>query len=285
MNMSKFMAYLQLMRLHRPIGILLLLWPTLWALWIAGQGKPNPLLLIIFILGVIIMRSAGCVINDFADRHFDGQVTRTQARPLVTRAVSTSEALILFTLLCAFALLLLWPLNALTRFFAIPAALLATVYPFMKRYTHLPQLILGLAFSWGIPMAFAAQTGHVPNYAWLLFFTACLWPIAYDTIYAIVDREDDKKAGIKSTAILFGNKDTLIIALLHISMLMLLALLGLYLQMSFWYFLGLIAAGGVMIYEQILICSGDMNKTFRAFQKSQWAGCAIFVGIFLSYLR
>jgi 4-hydroxybenzoate polyprenyltransferase len=279
---TKLLGYAHLMRLHRPIGTLLLLWPTLWALWIAGQGHPDPLLIFVFVMGVLLMRSAGCVINDIADRNFDGKVERTKNRPLITGVVTTKEALFLFALLCLLALLLLWPLNMYARLLALPAIALAASYPFMKRHTHLPQVVLGLAFSWGIPMAFAAQTNSVPLYAWCLFLTASLWPIAYDTIYAMVDREDDKRAGIKSTAILFGGWDTSAVAILHATMLLLLLAIGFYLEMGWSYFLGLIAAATIMIYQQQLIKQDDTKKYFKAFQISHWVGCAIFIGILLN---
>lgn len=280
---QKLTIYAHLIRLHRPAGILLLLWPTLWALWIAGAGKPNPLLVVIFVVGVFLMRSAGCIINDIADRNFDSKVERTKVRPLVTGQVSVHEALSLFVLLSFAALLLLWPLNTLARLLAIPAMILAVGYPFAKRYTHFPQLILGLAFSWGIPMAFAAQTGAVPIYAWLLFLTASLWPVAYDTIYAMVDKEDDKRAGIKSMAVMLGHWSTGVVAVLHASILLLLLAMGFYLEMGWAYYLGLLSAAGIMTYLQSLIRQDNTRSFFKAFQKSHWVGCAIFMGIFLSY--
>lgn len=282
--MQKLKAYAQLMRLHRPIGTLLLLWPTLWALWIAGQGKPNPVLVLIFLLGVFFMRSAGCVINDIADRKLDGKVERTKGRPLITGVLSTKEALSLFILLCFVALLLLVPLNMLARLLALPAIALAVIYPLMKRYTHLPQVVLGLAFSWGIPMAFAAQTNTVPLHAWCLFLIATLWPVAYDTIYAMVDRDDDLNAGIKSTAILFGSWDTNIVAILHGVMILFLLLIGAFLEINWGYYLGLVGAAGIMLYQQRLILHNNKADLLKAFEKSHWVGLAVFVGIILGYL-
>jgi 4-hydroxybenzoate polyprenyltransferase len=281
---QKLTAYTQLIRLHRPTGILLLLWPTLWALWIAGAGRPKPLLVVIFVTGVFLMRSAGCVINDIADRNFDGKVERTKTRPLVTGRVSVREALLLFIGLSFAAFLLLWPLNMFARLLAIPAMLLAVSYPFAKRYTHFPQLIMGLAFSWGIPMVFAAQTGAVPTYAWLLFLTASLWPVAYDTIYAMMDKEDDKVAGIKSMAVILGHWSTGLVAVLHANILLLLLAMGFYLEMGFAYYLGLLGAAAVMTYLQSLIRQDNTRSFFKAFQKSHWVGCMIFAGIVLSYL-
>jgi len=281
---KKYHTYVTLTRLNRPIGILLLLWPTLWALWIAGHGRPTFSLVVIFIIGTVLMRSAGCIINDIADKRFDGDVTRTKNRPLVTGQLSTREALILFFILCLFSAFLLLPLNTLTRELAIPAVVLASCYPFMKRYTHLPQFILGLAFSWGIPMAFAAQTGTVPAIAWLIFLINCLWAVAYDTIYAMVDRQDDLKIGVKSTAILFGQWDTKIIALLHVIILLLLIGLGIHLAFGIFFYLGLILAAMIMIYLQYLIQNRESAKCFQAFLMSQWIGATVFLGIIMSSL-
>ncbi len=279
--LSKCRAYAQLMRWHRPIGTLLLLWPTLWALWIAGQGQPAGSLVLIFTLGVFLTRSAGCVINDLADRHWDGAVSRTRNRPLVTGQVSPKEALILVLTLSLLAAGLLWPLNALARLLAIPAIVLMVTYPFMKRVTHLPQFVLGIAFSWGIPMAFAAQTGEVPLLGWLLFLLTCLWTIAYDTMYAMADRTDDLQVGIKSTAILWGNWETSVIALLHALMLLLLWVLGQQWQLGRAFFLGLIVAAGIMVYLQCLIWNRRPEACLIAFQRSQWIGCVIFLGLVL----
>lgn len=281
--LERINRYLELMRFHKPIGILLLLWPTLWALWIAARGLPNLFVLFVFICGVILMRAAGCVINDFADRHFDGAVERTKNRPMVQGRVSEKEALILFTVLCALAFGLVLLMNTLTIQLAVVAAILAASYPFMKRFTHWPQLVLGLAFSWGIPMAFAAQTGKVPMIAWLLFFTAVLWTIAYDTQYAMVDRDDDLIIGIKSSAILFGRYDCIMIISIQIVVLLLLTLIGWILHLNIWYFLGLIITAGLLFYQSILIRDREKDRCFRAFLNNNWVGLVIFAGIFLSY--
>lgn len=272
-------ALCQLMRWHKPIGILLLLWPTWWALWLAKGGMPSLRLLIVFSLGVILMRSAGCVINDWADRHWDGAVTRTKMRPLVTGQVSPSVAIGLFTVLCLIAASLLPFLNAAARWLAIPAVLLAIIYPFCKRFMQAPQLILGLAFSWGIPMVFAATQGHVSVTGWWLFATACLWPIAYDTIYAMVDRPDDHRVGIRSTAIWLGKWDTTFIAVLHALLLASLAILGLYQHLSIFYALGLIAAASMMAYQQYLIRNREPALCLRAFMLSHWVGFCIWLGL------
>jgi 4-hydroxybenzoate polyprenyltransferase len=277
---NKCLAYAALMRLNRPIGILLLLWPTLWALWVAGKGSPEPSLILIFISGVVLMRSAGCVINDLADRKYDAEVFRTQQRPLVTKLVSPKEALLLFLMLALLAARLLWPLNTLTKWLAIPAILIAVSYPFMKRYTHLPQLILGIAFSWGVPMAFAAQTGKINDVGWCMFAISCIWPICYDTMYAMVDRKDDRRVGIKSTAILFGSWDIKIIALLHLTMLLLLFLLGFELSWGLPFYISLLFAAGIMGYQHYLIKDRTPQRCFQAFLTSQWVGCALFIGLF-----
>lgn len=279
---TQLRAYISLMRVDRPIGILLLLWPTLWALWIAGNGHPSAKLVIIFIIGVILMRSAGCVINDYFDRNFDGAVTRTRQRPIVTGQVSIPEVLGLFILLCLLAASLLLVLPVLTRWLAIPAVIIILLYPCMKRYTHLPQLVLGIAFSWGVPMAFAAQTGHLSFTSWFVFVIACIWPVAYDTIYAMVDRPDDLHISVKSTAILWGDKDILVIAGLHVVMLSMLVLLGLYLSLGLYYYLSLLLAAALMGYQQFLIKDRVPEHCFKAFLRSHWVGCAIFIGLLLS---
>jgi len=278
---ARLHAYASLTRLNRPIGILLLLWPTLWALWIAGDGHPSPKLVMVFVAGVILMRSAGCVINDYFDRNFDRKVTRTRTRPLVTGQVSSREALGLFIALCFLAASLLLALPSLARWLALPAILITLLYPCMKRLTHLPQLVLGVAFSWGIPMVFAAQTGELSLTSWFVFSIACLWPVAYDTMYAMVDRADDVQAGVKSTAILWGNKDTTVIAGLHIAMLILLVVLGIYLFSGYYYYLGLLAAAVIMVYQHYLIKDRIPERCFKAFLISQWVGCAVFVGILM----
>lgn len=276
--------YLLLMRFHRPIGILLLLWPTLWALWIAGDGKPDPHVFTVFVIGVVLMRAAGCVINDYADRNFDPLVERTRDRPLASGRVSPREALVLFAVLgsCAFALVL--TLNLLTVLLSFVGAVLAVTYPFMKRYTWLPQPYLGAAFGWAIPMAFAAQTGTVPPVAWVLFIVTVLWATVYDTQYAMVDREDDLVAGIKSTAILFGDNDRLIIGILQATVLVGLMLAGHRAGLGDWYGYGLWAGLGFFIWQQRLIRKRVPRRCFRAFLNNSWFGLAVFTGIALDYV-
>jgi 4-hydroxybenzoate polyprenyltransferase len=275
--------YALLMRLHRPIGILLLLWPTLWALWIAGSGYPNVLVTTVFVLGVILMRSAGCVINDYADRNIDPHVRRTRERPIAAGHVTEREALILFVILCLLAFGLVLLMNRLTIALSVVGALLAATYPFTKRYTHWPQVYLGAAFGWSIPMAFAAQTGSVPTLAWWLFITNVLWTVAFDTLYAMADREDDLIIGVKSTAILFGKADKAIIAGLHIAVLLLLFWIGEQIHLSSLYWIGLLIAAGLAIYQQWLIKDRKPEKCFQAFLNNNWFGAAIFAGIAAHY--
>ena len=275
--------YLVLMRLHKPIGILLLLWPTLWALWIGANGFPNLRVLVIFLMGVVIMRASGCVINDIADRHFDGHVTRTKTRPLVTGAVSLRAAILLFSILIGIAFVLVCLLNRLTVLLSIPAALLAILYPFTKRWTHWPQFVLGAAFSWGIPMAFAAELNTIPPIGWLLFVISVLWTITYDTEYAMTDREDDINIGIKSTAILFGEHDRWILGMIQIDIVSLLSVVGAHLGLNYWYYIGVAVATLLSIYQQRLIRHRDPQYCLRAFVNNNWFGLAIFMGIFLSY--
>lgn len=277
--------YAYLMRLNKPIGILLLLWPTLWALWLANHGTPSPKLLFIFIAGVILMRSAGCVVNDFADRHVDGHVARTKHRPLATGQVSVTEAIILAGLLGLMAFLLVLTCNTLTILLAFVGAALAIIYPFLKRITHLPQFGLGLAFSWGVPMAFAASTGRVDLSAWLLFFTCVLWPVIYDTLYAMVDRNDDLTIGVKSTAILFNEMDKLIIVLLQCLFLVAMVMVGLMFNLRAIYYASLIIAAILFLYQQWLIKDRTPMLCFRAFLNNNWVGCVVFLGIVLSYQR
>ncbi|MCK5525378.1 MAG: 4-hydroxybenzoate octaprenyltransferase [Thiomargarita sp.] len=279
--MKRLYQYALLMRLHRPIGIFLLLWPTLWALWIAGRGYPDVLVTIVFVLGVILMRSAGCVINDYADRHIDPHVHRTRDRPIATGSVSEREALILFVILCLLAFGLVLLMNKLTIILSIVALLLAASYPFMKRYTHWPQVYLGIAFGWSIPMAFAAQTNSLPSIVWWLFLTNILWTVAYDTMYAMVDREEDLVIGVKSTAILFGKADKAIIASLLIAVLLLLLWIGQHL--GFLYHLGLLVAAGLAIYQLWLIKDRHPQRCFQAFLNNHWFGAAIFAGIAAHY--
>ena len=276
--------WIQLMRLDRPIGTLLLLWPTLWAVWIAGDGSPSARIVIVFTLGVIVMRAAGCVINDYADRNFDGEVSRTRHRPLATGALRGRDALVLFAALMMVALILVLQLNQFTFYLAFGGAALAIIYPFMKRFTFLPQLFLGAAFAWAIPMAFAAETSSLPAAAWLIFVAKLLWTVAYDTQYAMCDREDDLKVGIKSTAILFGEADRMIIGVLQLLALWPLWLLGQGLGFAWPWYLALAAAAGLFVYQQWLIRDRAPEACFRAFLNNQWVGAVLFAGIWLQYL-
>ena len=275
--------YFLLMRLDRPIGIFLLLWPTLWALWIAAQGVPDGRVLVVFVAGVILMRSAGCVINDIADRDIDPHVRRTRQRPIASGQVSVSEALKLFAALCVLAFILVLTMNRLTILLAFVGAFLAASYPFVKRYTYLPQVYLGMAFGWSVPMAFAAQTGGVPVMAWLVFIATVLWATAYDTLYAMVDREDDLRIGVKSTAILFAEADRVIIAIIQGLLLLVLLLIGLRLQLGGFYYTGLLIALALAVYQQYLIRERQPDLCFRAFLNNNWLGAAVFAGLVLSY--
>jgi len=277
--------YARLMRLHRPIGIVLLLWPTLWALWIAGQGRPDLHVLAVFVLGVVLMRSAGCVINDYADRDFDPHVERTRDRPIAAGRVTPREALVLFAALCLIAFALVLTLNRLTILLSFAGAFLAATYPFVKRFTHLPQFYLGAAFGWGIPMAFAAQTGGIPPVGWTLFAANVCWAVAYDTAYAMVDRDDDHKVGVKSTAILFGRHDRAMVFLFHVLTLSLLAYSGALAGLGLRYHAGLIAALGFALYQQRLMRDRTRDGCFRAFLNNNWFGAAVFAGLLLHYLR
>jgi 4-hydroxybenzoate polyprenyltransferase len=280
---AKISALLQLIRFDRPIGTLLLLWPTLWALWIAAGGIPDYSLLAIFVAGTFLTRSAGCIINDLADRRVDGAVKRTSGRPLVTGAVSKNEAIALFVILMLLAFALELFTNPLTIALSVVAVLLAATYPFMKRYTHLPQVVLGLAFSWGIPMAFAAQSGELPAPLWLIFLGNLWWIVAYDTKYAMVDRDDDIPAGVKSTAILFGRHDRLAIAVLQLLCLFTLYLAGRAFALGAYFNLALLVCAGLFGYQQYLIRNRDRDACFRAFLHNNWVGMAIFAGIVLHY--
>ncbi len=282
-QLSRWQLYMQLMRLNRPIGILLLLWPTLWGLWIAANGNPSPLLVVIFSLGVLLMRSAGCVINDYADREIDLHVKRTKDRPITSGKVSTREALALFTVLVVVAFLLVLLLNPLTIALSFGGVLLAASYPFMKRYTHLPQAYLGIAFGWAIPMAFAAQTGELDPRLWLIFLATVLWAVSYDTMYAMVDRDDDLKIGVKSTAILFGQYDRLIIGLVQVAFLVTLYLVGRAFELGNVYLGGLVLATLMSIYHQWLIRNRERNDCLKAFLHNNWLGAAVFAGIVLDY--
>lgn len=274
--------WISLMRLDRPIGTLLLLWPTLWALWLAAGGMPRWDNLLVFCLGVVVMRSAGCVINDIADRHFDGQVKRTAARPLATGQLPVRGALLLFGGLLLAALLLVLTRNQLTIELSLVAVVLAACYPFMKRITHLPQLVLGAAFSWAIPMAFAAEQGAVPVIAWWLFAANVLWTVAYDTLYAMVDRDDDERIGVRSTARLFGRGDRLAVALLQLATLACLLVVGQLADLGWPFRLALIAAGGLFAHQQWMVRDRDRDSCFRAFLANNRVGALIFLAILAS---
>jgi 4-hydroxybenzoate polyprenyltransferase len=276
--------YARLMRLDKPIGFWLLLWPTLWALWIAGDGRPDAQVLVVFLCGVVVTRSAGCVINDFADRDFDRQVHRTADRPLATGRVGRGEALVLFLALGLIALGLALTLPPFARLLALAGAALTVIYPLMKRIVHVPQLWLGAAFGWGVPMAFAALEGAIPRHGWLLFVVAVLWAIVYDTMYAMVDRDDDRKAGIKSTAILFGEADRVVIAAVQAMILYALVLVAGEVGLGAWFFAGLTAGALFFLYELWLIRDRQPTGCFRAFNNAHFFGLCVFVGIALDYL-
>ena len=276
-------VFLKLMRFDRPAGILLLLWPTLWALWLSSDGSPSIKNLFIFILGVVLMRAAGCVINDVADRNIDGNVRRTQDRPIPNGSINTKEATITFFILLFTALTLVIFTNVLTLKLSFIGAILATSYPFMKRYTHLPQIFLGAAFAWSIPMVFAAVTNKIDNILWLLYGAVVIWAIVYDTFYAMVDRADDIRVGVKSTAILFGKMDLAITAFLQITVLVLLALTGDYFERGAWFHFSLIIAGSLFLYQQYIIRYREVSRCFEAFLNNNYVGAAIFVGLVLDY--
>ncbi len=280
----KITALAQLMRLDKPIGILLLLWPTYWALFLAAEGLPDPKVWVVFTLGVILMRSAGCVINDFADRHFDGHVERTKHRPLPSGRVTAKEAIVLFIVLCAISFALVLTMNETTIKYSFIGAFLAFIYPFMKRFTHLPQLFLGLAFSWSIPMAWVAQGAEPSPVLWGLFVANLLWTVAYDTQYAMVDREDDLKIGIRSTAILFGRRDKLVIAFLQVMTVLTLLMVGMQAQLGAVYYWSLLIAGGLMVYQQNLIRSRERGDCFAAFLNNNYVGLAIAMGIAIAFI-
>ena len=281
--LDRALQYAILARLNKPIGIFILLWPALWAVWLASDGKPDLLVLTVFCLGVVLMRSAGCVINDYADRDFDPHVERTKLRPIASGKVQSKEALVLFVslCLCAFGLVLL--LNAYTIALSFVGAFLAASYPFTKRYTNLPQAYLGIAFGWAVPMAFAAQLNHIPAVAWVLYLAVMLWALVYDTMYAMVDKDDDLKIGVKSTAILFGTYDRQIMAVLQVIILGLLVSVGLMKQLGWPYYLGLTVAAGLSIYQQRLIFHRDKQQCFKAFLNNNWFGLAVFAGLILDY--
>ncbi len=280
---TQYPFYLKLMRTDRPIGTLLLLWPTLWSLWLAAAGIPDPKNLIIFMAGCFLMRSAGCVINDYADRHIDPHVNRTKMRPLAAGHVTEKEALALFAALAALAFILVLFTNWLTILLSFGGLALASCYPFMKRYTYFPQIVLGAAFSWSVPMAFAAQQNALPAEIWLLYVTVVIWTVVYDTFYAMVDRSDDIKIGVKSTAILFGDGDRMITGLLQLLVLIALAMVGHRFELSAWYYVSVVFAGGLFAYQQYLIKDRRQDPCFKAFLNNNWVGAVIFAGIFLHY--
>ena len=275
--------YGKLMRVDKPIGIWLLLWPTLWALWLAGEGHPNQGLFVVFVVGVFIMRSAGCVLNDYVDRNIDPYVERTRTRPIASGAVAPMEALTLFVALGLIAIGLATMLNRPAQLLAIVAAGLTVAYPFVKRFVSIPQFILGAAFGWAVPMAFAAQTGQAPQLAWIVFGAAIVWAVIYDTFYAMVDREDDRKIGVKSTALLFGDADLFVIGGLQLIMLMALIFIGTRAELGFWYYLSVACAAGLMGYHQWLARDRQPAGCFAAFLNNHYIGLVVFIGIVLHY--
>ncbi|WED26594.1 4-hydroxybenzoate octaprenyltransferase [Vibrio sp. DW001] len=284
MSLVKARAYWQLMRMDKPIGSLLLLWPTIWALLLASEGNPRLDVVIVFVFGVLFMRSAGCVINDFADRKIDGRVQRTEQRPLPSGKVKPFEAIVLFLILALSSFFLVLTMNPLTVKLSFFGIVLAFIYPFMKRFTHLPQLFLGLAFSWAIPMAWAAQANELTSPLWLLFVINVLWTMAYDTQYAMVDRDDDLRIGVKSTAILFGRFDKIIIGLLQLLTLALFMILGNWLNLSTVFYWGILVSAGLFVYQQNLIKKRERNLCFKAFLNNNNVGLVMALSIFLSYL-
>lgn len=281
---QRIYQYAVLARLNKPIGIFLLLWPTLWALWIAAEGVPHLGVLTVFVLGVILMRSAGCVINDYADREIDPRVNRTKDRPIAAGRVSADEAMLLFMALCFSAFLLVLTMNTFTILLSIGGVMLAAIYPFMKRYTHMPQVVLGMAFGWSVPMAFAAQTNNVPKIAWLIYVVTVLWAVIYDTMYAMADRLDDLKIGVKSTAILFGDADRVIIGILQAMMLFALYLIGQQASLGDAYFIAVFIAAALMVYHQYLIRFRQPTACISAFLNNNWLGLMVFAGIVINYI-
>jgi 4-hydroxybenzoate polyprenyltransferase len=282
---EKILGIKQITRLDKPIGIYLLLWPTFWALWVAARSHPGWQIIIVFSLGIVVMRSAGCVINDYADRKFDGEVERTKSRPLISGILTAQEAINLFGILIGVAFFLVFTLSWYTISLSVVAVILATIYPFMKRYTQLPQVVLGAAFSWGMIMAFAEIVGEIPPVAWVLFFANLTWTVAYDTMYAMVDRDDDLRIGVKSTAILFGQYDTRIIGFLQLFTLGLLWTVGELEALGWPYQLSLVLSGAFFSYQQMLISKRDKKGCFDAFLNNHWVGLIIFIGLYIEYIR
>ena len=283
LKISNIRTYWFLTRMHKPIGSLLLLWPMYWALWIASHGRPDILVFIVFTLGVVLMRSAGCVINDYADRKIDPHVSRTKERPLATGQVSSAEALQLFFVLLFISLLLVLLMNTLTLYLSLGAVLLAALYPFTKRHTHLPQIFLGMAFGWAVPMVFAAQTNSVPPLAWLIFVAAVIWAVVYDTMYAMVDRDDDLKIGVKSTAILFGELDKVLIGFFQLLFFIALIMIGQKAELGTPYFVTVFVALMFAVYHQMLIKDREPAKCMVAFLNNNWLGFTVFLGIAIDY--
>jgi 4-hydroxybenzoate polyprenyltransferase len=283
LTQSKLLAYHRLMRTDKPIGALLLLWPTLWALWVATPGVPPLWILGVFIAGVWLMRAAGCVVNDYADRKFDGHVKRTANRPLPSGQVTGKEARALFVVLVLLSFLLVLMLNTMTILLSVAALALAWVYPFMKRYTHLPQVVLGAAFGWSIPMAFAAVSESLPLSCWLMFLANILWAVAYDTQYAMVDRDDDLKIGIKSTAILFGRQDNTIIGILQVAVLALMVAIGRLNELNWAFYWSVLIAGLLFAYQQKLLAKREREACFKAFLNNNYVGLVLFLGLAMSY--
>lgn len=280
---NRLPIYGRLMRVDRPIGTFLLLWPTLWALWLAAEGLPDWNILLVFYLGTFLMRSAGCVINDYADRKIDKHIERTRHRPLANAEVDKQEALLLFAILCVLAFIVVLFTNVKTILLSFVAITMATLYPFMKRYTHLPQLVLGAAFAWSVPMAFAAQTNSLPTNLWLIYIAALIWTLVYDTFYAMVDRDDDLKVGVKSTAILFGDDDLLITRMLQAVVVVVLIFVGLRFELGIIYYCSLVLASGFFVYQQYLIRNREKTACFNAFLNNNWFGMVIFAGIAFHY--
>lgn len=281
--LDRLKQYALLIRLDRPIGAYLLLWPTLWALWIAAKGTPDTLVLCVFVIGVFLMRSAGCAINDFADRDIDPHVERTQNRPLAAGRITEREALVVFGVLSLSAFSLVLLMNTLTIYMSFAGIILAASYPFAKRFHYMPQVHLGIAFGWAAPMAFTAQANEITSVTWLIFMATILWATAYDTMYAMADREDDLQVGVKSTAILFGEADKLIVGLLQALLIFDLILIGSSSELGLYYYLGLSTATGLAIYQQFLIKDRDKQKCIQAFVNNNWFGFCVFAGIFVDY--
>jgi 4-hydroxybenzoate polyprenyltransferase len=282
--LAKLVDYARLVRLDRPIGIWLLLWPTLWALWLSSAGRPDEWVFVVFVLGVVLMRSAGCAINDYADREFDPRVERTKARPVAAGRIAPAEAIGVYVVLSLVALGLVLTLSTVTVYYALAGGVLAIVYPFLKRFFPLPQLWLGAAFSWSIPMAYAAQLGVVPRTAWLLFIAGVLWSAVYDTMYAMVDRDDDLKIGVKSAAILFGDADRAIVASMQAMVLVALWMVGRQAALGHWFSGALVVGGLLFAWQQWLIRNREREPCFRAFLNNHWFGLVVFAGIALDYL-